>query len=234
MLTGLVVGSVGVGTVALLSARRGPDANTTGPFVEHFAQTDRRWEEGSRHGRFTTIFDGYGTVAIEDEALVLSPKAAQQLDKTHAALVVARLAHDDRVDFEATMTPTAQLRRGDPPNVWETGWLVWNYVDPSDFWYLILKPNGWEVGRVDPATKGQVFVATGDEFATPIGVPRRVRVHHRSPLLTIWVDGELLLDRTDIPAGHTPLFGFYTEDATVVFDDIASPGSPARPPTPTT
>jgi hypothetical protein len=55
-----------------------------------------------------------------------------------------------------------QLRAGTPPNPWETAWIVWHATDDRHLSYLMLEPNGWELGqaRARLAGGGQRFLAS--------------------------------------------------------------------------
>ena len=63
------------------------------------------------------------------------------------------------LDFTIRLRTLAQRRRGQP-NPWEVGWLLWRYTDNDHFYSFIVKPNGFELGKQDPAYPGrQRFLA---------------------------------------------------------------------------
>lgn len=187
------------------------------------------WAEGTTVGRWSTIFNGYGTVSITgtNPHLRLSPKAATSPDLTHAALVTTSTpATSACVSVSAAMKTVKQLRKNSPANPWEVPWLLTNYHDPEHFYYLILKPNGYELGKRDPAYPGgQRFLATGDSITTPIGTTRTPtitsKVSATETVLTVTVAGVQIATFTDVerpyPNRHT---GVYTEDAAVTFDNV--------------
>ncbi len=191
-------------------------------WTETFSGPDAVWAEGSTNGQFNVVFNGFGTVGLTSQRLRLSPAAATQPNETHAALVRAT-TESAAVDLRVDVATVAQLRQGSPANVWEVGWVIWNYADNDHFWYLAVKPNGWEIGRRDPSgAGGQVFVATGSTPSTPVGQSRRVRIRHDgSNRLRVWLDGQLVSDiRRANPLFPTAAIGFYSEDATVDFDNL--------------
>jgi hypothetical protein len=182
------------------------------------------WAEGTVHGRLKSVFDGYGTIGVgRDDSRVLSiaPQASTHPEETHAALV-ASVQSFDNFELTARMKTQRQLRQSDP-NPWEVGWVVWNYKDNTHFYYLILKPNGWELGKRDPAYPGgQRFLATGSNRSYPVGTWNSVRIRQVGNTVRVSANGEILTKFTDTerPYGAGSV-GFYAEDAHVNFDDIA-------------
>ncbi|MFJ5777247.1 calcium-binding protein [Streptomyces sp. NPDC093094] len=177
------------------------------------------WTDGSMHGRWLSVFNGHGTNYGDDGFLALSPRAATDPGNTHAGLVVSTATYTD-VTFEARMRTVRQLREP-RPNPWEVPWLVWGYSDPEHFYYITLKPNGWELGKRDPAYPGgQRFLATGHQRYR-VGDWHRVRVEQRGAVLEVGVSGEPLVTFTDTERPYLlGSVGAYTEDATVRFEGL--------------
>jgi hypothetical protein len=100
-------------------------------------------------------------------------------------------------------------------------WLVWAYTDPEHFYYITLKPNGWELGKRDPAYPGgQRFLATG-RTKYPVGPWYTVRLEQNGADLTVQVGGRRLVAFTDVERPYTGgKVGAYTEDATVEFEGL--------------
>ncbi|GAA0408598.1 calcium-binding protein [Streptomyces luteireticuli] len=205
LLLALALIGLGFGAYALWSEENAPE----GP-----------WTEGSVHGPWRTVFTGHGTVAGHDDVLTLSPAAATRPDETHAALVVSTAAYAN-VDYAARMRTVSQLRTP-APNPWEVPWLLWAYSDPEHFYYLTLKPNGWELGKRDPAYPGgQRFLATG-QGSFPVGRTSAVRIAQRGARMEVAVDGRGLVAYQDQerPYGRGNV-GMYTEDARVEFSEVS-------------
>ncbi len=166
-----------------------------------------------------------GAAKAENQMLVLSPLAAPRLAETHAALALAPGVHYSPVLYSGHAATLAQLRTGSPPNLWECAWLVWNYADPDHFYYLALKPSGWELGKRDPAYPGgQRFLATG-ALASPVGSWRRFRIAQRGNEIKVALDGKPLVSFEDMvpPIYKFGRLGLYTEDARVALDDVTHP-----------
>lgn len=179
------------------------------------------FRSGEECGGWKVVYTGYGEVACDGGAVNLHPTPAAQKRDTHAALVVAEAGGSGTVG--ATVKTTSQVRKG-KPNPWEVGWFLFRYQDPSHFYAVVLKPNGWEISKQDPAYKGsQRFLASGDARKFPVGGSYKVTVEQKGPAqFTVSVDGEHLADVTDserpYPSGSVAL---YTEDAAVTFTNIA-------------
>lgn len=157
--------------------------------------------------------------------LTLGPAAAETQGDTHAALALAPGVYRSPVRFSGRVATLAQLRRGSPPNAWECAWLVWSYQDPEHFYYLALKPNGWELGKRDPAYRGgQRFLATGQR-AFPIGSWHKFRIFQKGGEIAVVVDGAPLVTFADRaqPIYASGRLGLYTEDARVALDDVSRP-----------
>jgi hypothetical protein len=180
-------------------------------------------------GDWREIFDGYGDglstfVTAGGQLHELVPRAADSGDRTHAALAVEQERSSD-FDLRVEMRTLEQLRKGTNPNPWEVAWLVWRLEDAEKFYYLALKPNGWEVGKRDPSYRGgQRFLATGNSPLFPVGeIWNEVRIHAAGPTFIVWVDGNELTRFTDeerpYSSGH---IGMYTEDARVQFKNFRS------------
>lgn len=179
------------------------------------------WAEGSEHEGWRVVFDGHGSVRPDDGAVVLEPRSAASADVTHGGLVVTTQAYPAGTDLAITARTEEQLRQGEP-NPWEVAWVLWNYEDPEHFYAVVLKPNGWEVSKQDPAYRGnQRFLASGTEPRFPIGPGYRVEVEQTDGVMAVSVDGEPLVEVTDTERPYTEgSVGLYTEDARVRFEGL--------------
>ena len=95
---------------------------------------NRPWQDGSRHGPWTAVFNGYGEVRADGDDLLLSPKAPAAEENTHAALVVTDRSYAD-VAVSVLLKTERQLRQPDP-QAWEVGWVLWHYVGEGRFYAL--------------------------------------------------------------------------------------------------
>ncbi|MBC6457233.1 family 16 glycoside hydrolase [Actinomadura sp. HBU206391] len=178
-----------------------------------------RWRDGTTHGPWRAVFDGEGISGVRDGVIVLRPKPAVQPAETHACLVVSRKTYHD-MDLSIRFRTTAQLRQPQP-NPWEVAWVVWAYTDEHHFYYLTLKPNGWELGKRDPAYPGgQRFLATGDpEF--PVDRWYQVKISQRGATMTVRIkDRELTVHADEERPYLSGAVGVYTEDAETEFRSI--------------
>ena len=183
------------------------------------------WAEGSTHGAWKTRFDGYGKVGVElagSKVLMLRPKTSDEPSETHAALVTSGTSFSG-MHLSLRAKTVKQLRTTTAPNPWESAWVVWNYQDNTHFYYLALKPNGWEVGKADPNYKGaQRFLATGSDMKFPVGTWANVEVEHIGRTMTVSANGRVLTTFTDEERPYTSgKVGVYNEDAKTYFDNVA-------------
>ncbi|MCD9142208.1 family 16 glycoside hydrolase [Streptomyces albireticuli] len=204
----LLAAAVVAGAALAVSALWGDDG---GP--------ERPWAEGSVHGPWRSVFDGHGENIGRHDGLELAPKPATVAEETHAGLIVST-ARYGAVDFRARMRTVDQLRTP-RPNPWEVPWLVWAYTDPEHFYYITLKPNGWELGKRDPAYGGgQRFLATG-AGSFPVGEWSQVRIAQRGARMEVSVDGKGLVAYQDDERPYLEgAVGVYSEDAKVEFRDL--------------
>jgi hypothetical protein len=129
-------------------------------------------------------------------------------------------------DLTMTLRTRSQLRHGCPPNPWEVGWAVWHFTDNRNFCYLILKPNGWELGKADPAYPGaQRFLATGSDPTFPIGAWHTAHITQVGGSITVEADGQLLTTVVDEerPYLHGSI-ALYCEDSAVDFGALTASG----------
>ena len=156
--------------------------------------------------------------------LVLSPKAATSADATHSALALTRKSFSNRISFVGRVQTVRQLRVGSPPNPWECVWIVWNYQDETHFYYVALKPTGWEIGKRDPAyTGGQRFLASGSrKFA--VGTWHDFRIDQSDNRIIVHVNGVSIVSVADHERPYVVgRVGIYAEDSEVAIDDITAP-----------
>lgn len=176
---------------------------------------------------WSIIYDGYGTVDREpaEGVLYLSPMVATEPGETHAALMRADERLSGNFELRFRFVTLRQLREGSAPNPWEVAWLAWGYDDliqhpaPPDqqFTYLILKPNGIELGEALP-DDGQNFLYTSSDRLFPVGEEYDVTIRVEDEAITVFVNGEKQFSFDD-PSRRTltseGYFAFYTEDAEV-------------------
>jgi Domain of Unknown Function (DUF1080) len=195
------------------------DLNET--FEAHAVGTE--WADGGTYGQWRSRFDGYGEVGVEragSKVLSLKPKASTSAGETHAALVTTRKTFSN-FSLEARAKTVKQLRTNNP-NPWESAWVLWNYTDNTHFYYLALKPNGWELGKADPAYPGaQRFLATGSNMKFPVGEWADVEIKQVGRTMTVSANGQVLTTFTDNERPYTSgNVGLYNEDAKTYFDNV--------------
>jgi hypothetical protein len=114
--------------------------------------------------------------ANQGEALAVTkylretPAVSTAPGETHASLVTSTSATKPTA-IHVEYQNQQQLRTGSAPNAWEVGWTLFNYTDNNHFYYVALKPNGWELGKewVSGGVQQQQFLATGATPTAAIG-----------------------------------------------------------------
>lgn len=175
-------------------------------------------------------YDGYGHVSAATHRgvlhLTLQPARPASPASTHAALVLSRNSWRD-LAAEIRVRTNRQLRQP-RPNAWEVAWILWHYGNDQRFYYIALKPDGWELGKADPAYPGgQRFLATGAHPVFPPGRWYAVGVRQRGDVIQVNVDGHRLVRFVDT---HDPYrsgrVGLYVEDASATFQPVALDPAP--------
>lgn len=167
------------------------------------------------------VFSGYGSTGITSKRIILEPKASDDPEETHAALVIGP---ESRCPFlyQVTVRTLRQLRKNSEPNPWEAGWVIWHYQDNDHFYYFIPKPNGWELGKRDPSyAGGQRFMATGDQKKFVINKKYRIKIIQRKKIIKIYVDNKKIVEYLDQEAPYQKgRIGVYSEDAKAKYTNI--------------
>jgi hypothetical protein len=196
-------------------------------FTETFADltTNTPWVDGGTYGAWTDAYNGYGTAKITTDGtnvLEQAPKQSTRTGETHGGLALTTRQFSGDVDISVRQRTVQQLRLP-TPNPWEVPWLLWNYTDDEHFYSVVLKPNGWEIGKEDPAYPGaQRYLATGSTPKFAVGPWHTIRVRQVGNQITAWGDGVLLATVTDNERPYsTGSVGLYTEDAVVHHDDVS-------------
>jgi hypothetical protein len=200
-------------------------------FTDNFSSYTQNtcFADGTNFGSWTSVFSGFGCVKVGSSGnqswVDESPQVSTSSTESHSSLVVGP-SFSNALTFSVTVNTVAQLRQGSQPNPWEVGWVVWHYTDNSHFYYFIAKPNGWELGKEDPAYPGnQRFLATNDQPASfPIGVPYKITITQTAEnTISVTVNGSPITTFTDTQTPYTSgRIGLYTEDAHVEFSNVST------------
>lgn len=160
----------------------------------------------------------WGDVAFARGTVSLSSRVPVAAAETHSALVTSGATYGDQV-FSYTVTTQAQLRTGGTPNPWEVAWSMFRFRDLENYYWFIVKPNGWELGKKQ-GSDTQIFLATGDSPRRAAGTTYRVRIRAEGPRIRAWIDGVPVVDYSDRNPILTGAVGLYEEDARVVFSGV--------------
>lgn len=157
---------------------------------------------------------------------ILTPAAATSAGVTHATLLTTNLSFSGSFQFSGQATTLSQTRINTTPNPWEVAWVLWHYSDNTHFYYFIVKPNGWELGKEDPAYPGnQRIIDTGRLPDCIIGQNYSFQLAINGASVSISVNGAFVVAFTDAeaPIYTSGKLGLYTEDSQVKFWKVSSP-----------
>jgi hypothetical protein len=212
----------------------GQVAASAATFSDNFSgYTNGCWNESTTNGSWQDVFNGYGTQCVVASGaykhLRQVPKTSTVASETHAALNTS-VASFGNGTLVAEFGTNQQLRKN--PNAWERPWLLWHYTDNLHFYYLVLKSNGWEIGKEDPAYPGaQQFLGSGSNYTWPVaGSWTHVEVSSVGTTFTVKATDKTgvlrtLFTYTDQAANASQYVsgkvGLYSEDASVDWGWVA-------------
>lgn len=186
----------------------------------------------SPNGKWLDVYNGYGSSGVESSFprvnFWLSPKVSTSPSETHAAFVKSK---DTFCNFAMTfdINTVKQLRKNSPANTWEVGWLFFRYVDGTHHYYLLVKPNGIELGKKDcdrckvPVEGDQVYLVTKSSPKLKMNTWNKAQVFMVGNHIKVNWNGDVVIDYVDktmsskLASGSV---GMYTEDAYVKFDNM--------------
>lgn len=169
---------------------------------------DENWEE---------VYNGYGSVIIDNNGIYLKPEIATAAGETHAALVKSDFEFRD-FTLEIKAVTKNQIREGSEPNAWEVFWIFFNYVPTDDGKkrtnYFTLKPNGYELGTAS-GELDQVFLATGSDVQLEIGEEYVYRIYKSGSYIEVSINGSKVIEGEYNIYDDYGSIGLYSEDAEV-------------------
>ena len=183
--------------------------------------------DGGRIGRWDVVSTGFGCVKAAGEGtrrwLHASTSRSESRSETHAVLITGPVM---KAPFTLTArVNTVEQTRAGAANDWEAAWLVWGYTDRKHFYYFAAKPDGWELGKRDPAFRGgQRFLTDGKSPVFPLRTWARITItqtaeHH----IIVRSGGRLVAAFTDVQRPYEAgKIGLYGEDCFARFDDVAA------------
>ena len=162
----------------------------------------------------------WGNASFGPGSISLSSAVPSAPAETHSALVTSKRTWSDST-ISVTTTTLSQLRTGNAPNPWEVGWVMFRFRDLANYYYFIVKTNGFELGKKQ-GSDAQIFLATGDLPRLTVGQPRRVQLQVHGARIRVSVDGTQVVDFTDPnPLVGPGSVGLYEEDSQARFDSLA-------------
>jgi hypothetical protein len=160
----------------------------------------------------------WGQATIKNGAYTLESQTPVWPGETHSALLTSTSSWGDHA-FSFTTTTLEQLRIGSPPNPWEVAWAMFRFRDLENYYYFILKPNGYELGKKQGSDE-QIFLVTGTSPQLALGKRNRIQIQAQGERIRVFVDGARIIDFTDPNPLRSGAVGLYEEDARVRFESV--------------
>jgi hypothetical protein len=192
----------------------------------------------SPNGKWYGRWNGYGEMGVNTEPdgrasfyqkvrsatdpSVINPD--QTTSGTHSALALSTQKFGN-AEISMDIKTVQQLATRDP-NTWETAWIFWRSADDTHHYFFMLKTNGYNFGKKDTNdnAEDQVFLKTGSYPYAELGKWYNVKIRHVGEHVTIWVDGNVVVDMDDPTYNASQMssgaIGLYNEDAYVRFDNV--------------
>lgn len=185
----------------------------------------------SPNGEWKNVYSGYGSTGVKNvdwrSVFYLSPMVSTSPSETHAALVKST---DKFCNFsmKVDMNTVKPLRKNSPANMWEVGWLFFRYSDTFHYYWLLVKPNGIELGKKDcdncsNSVDGQKFLVTKSTPALKYNTWNKVKVDMIGNNIKVFWNGNLVIDYTDktmSPKLTSGNIAMYSEDAYVLYNNM--------------
>jgi hypothetical protein len=205
----LLLGTAALAAASACAQPPSAEAATAPLLVDRFegrTLSERKWQHR------------WGSAAVERGRLTLASRPPRRPAETYSALVTSRKSFRDHA-FRVRTKTVERLRRGTRPNAWEVGWVFFRFRDLERYYYFILKPNGWELGKKH-GSDDQIFLATGAGRRLVLGRWHTVAVRVTGGRIRIRVDGVRVVDFRDPAPIRSGKIGLYEEDARVRFDRV--------------
>lgn len=161
----------------------------------------------------------WGQTSVRKGTYTLQSQAPSSPGETHSALLTSSATWGDQV-FSYSASTLAQLRTGSAPNPWEVAWSMFRFTDLTHYYWFIVKPNGWELGKKQ-GSDTQIFLATGTAPSRPVGSTYQVRIEAQGGRIRVSLDGTPVVDYTDPSPLLSGSVGLYEEDAKVTFANVS-------------
>lgn len=161
----------------------------------------------------------WGANTFTGGGVTLNSQPPVSPSETHSALITTKRRWADHTVAFSTTT-LKQLRRNTAPNTWEVGWVMFHFTDLENYYWFMLKTNGFELGKKQ-GSDTQHFLVTGDLPGIAVGQQRRVQVKTQGARIQVFVDGSKVVDYVDPRPLGAGSVGLYEEDAQVRFDSLS-------------
>jgi len=184
--------------------------------------------DGHIYGNWKDQFNGGGTTEVFNPGTLITTKCLSEwpayvYGSTRSTMVTSTTAFSSN-NFYAYSTFVTLSQNRPSPNSWEMGWFVWDYTDNAHFYNVILRTDGWELDKEDPAYPGnQRFLTSGFSPTFALDSVNTISVTQSSNVITVNVNGNYLTSYTDMQRPYYGgKIGLYDEDSHVAWGVTAA------------
>ena len=187
--------------------------------------------EMSPDGKWQNVYNGGGSSGVgisgDRHVFFIYPKVSTSSKETSANLVISTRQFSN-FNMDVNVKTAEQLRRNDPPNSWETAWILFRYTDTFHYYWLELNPEGAELGKKDcdhctDSFKGQIFLSTVDHPNLKVGDWSHWKITAVGNHIRLAINGTRVIDFVDNKMSKELAqgsIGLYTEDAYAEFNNL--------------
>ena len=161
----------------------------------------------------------WGQSTIGKTGATLWSQTPTSPDETHSSLITSSSTWGDQT-ISFTTTTLDQLREGSTPNPWEVGWVMFHFRDLANYYWFMVKTNGFELGKKQ-GSDTQIFLATGSTPSRAVGTSYQVRIQAQGGRIRVFLDGSQVVDYTDSSPLLSGSVGLYEEDSKVTFGNVS-------------
>ena len=185
----------------------------------------------SPDGKWQNVYNGGGSSGVGisggKHVFFIYPKVSTSLKQTSANLVIST-SQFSNFNMDVNVKTAEQLRRNDPPNSWETAWILFRYTDTFHYYWFELNSGGVELGKKDcdhctDSVQGQIFLSTVEHPNLKVGDWSHWKITAVGNHIRLAINGTRVIDFVDHKMSDrlaSGSIGLYTEDAYSEFNNL--------------
>ncbi len=190
------------------------------------------YQEGSTASPpWQLAWQGYAHYAVENNAYKLWTDVPTG-EEGHSALAIRGNQNWGDYVFEVDVKTQAH-QRIIAPKPWDVAWVFFRYNGQYNWYYFVLKTNGYELGKNPGCLNCQAFLVTGSTRRLEFGKWYHVKIELNNSHITVFLNGEKIVDYVDPQPYLNGSIALYEENSIAYFDNVKvyMLAEPPQPPT---